>query len=83
MAFMGGGQCPECGHDDVHDDEIKKDIIIDLVEAVFEHAETVVGCHTCDGVLTIGQRDMDTGEEDSDDKLTLGLKLKEVLDNYI
>ena len=63
-------------------DKITKNIIIDLVEAVFDHAEPIVGCHTCDGVLMIGQRDMVTGEEDSEDKYTLGLKLMEVLNNY-
>ena len=27
MAFMGGGQCPECGHDDVHNDELIKELV--------------------------------------------------------
>ena len=60
----------------------KTDITIDLVEAIFEHASPIVGCHTCDGILTIGQQDIVTGEEDSKDKYALGLKLMEVLDKY-
>ena len=60
----------------------KTNITIDLVEAIFEHAKPIVGCHTCDGILTIGQQDIVTGEEDSKDKYALGLKLMEVLDKY-
>ena len=50
----------------------------ELVEAVFEHAEPIVGCHECDGILAIGQPAF--GQQSiNEDKYALGLKILEVL----